>query len=316
MALNRKLVGGPLSPIVDAGRDHVSQRKEIVSSKQEFLEHLTKIVESECPECKSAFRPLALALAEQIECERAFSDVLSRGVEDINDISERFAVVVRASTTYANAKKDLQNAKQAFENARTKLAQDRAMGGRNAPKLEQVAARAKEDVKNKITTLKEAIEDFIVQKEKFAEFRIRRLRESLAHIGQGTSAIMRQEVEAWKQIETAVETAAGRFKESIDTGARADDGEDAPLQVAKKQVDYNTPVESPAPEATSTPNTETPVPAPEPAPEDTYGTATTEDPYRLPYEIPSQKQEDQPQQYEEPRREEYNPFDNPFENPF
>ena len=319
MALNRRLISGPISPVVDAGRDYASFRQKCVADKQEFLEHLTKIIETECPECKSAFRPVAAALAQQIACDRAFADVQSRGVEDINDISERFAIVVRASNVYATAKKDLQNSKQRFETARQKLQQDRAMGGRNAMKLEQLAIKAKDEVKGRITDLKEAIEQYIIQKEKFAEFRMRRLREAFVHIGQGTSAIMRQDVEAWKQLEAAIDAAANRFRDAVDTGAPVDDGDDTPIDTNPK-VEYvpqsvdPTPTSS-APASTPQPQAE-PEPAhvPEPEPYD-YGyhqPAAEEDPYKLPYDMPSQTPAQEPQ-HEEPRREEYNPFDNPFE---
>ena len=219
MSLDKSQVSSILNPVVNPGREFTENEARIGRCETRFVGKMGEIVEKACPELKPLYDSIADHIKCHLECERGLAESNSRAIEDLNDITERYAMVYAAFTRYNSAKKSLCDARAKLQNARAKLQSERAMCGKNEAKAAEAVRQGIENVKQKIRACQDRIRELIDHKERFNKFKQRRMREAFLHLGEGTSFYMNQDVEVWKRVEVAEREVRERYKDVL-SGAR------------------------------------------------------------------------------------------------
>ena len=320
MTLEKNTISGILNPVVQPGREFYENEARIGRCETRFVGKMGEIVEKACPELKPLYDSVADHIKAHLECERGLAETNARAVEDLNDITERYAMLYAAYSRYTKEKKALCDARAKLQTARGKLAQERAMAGKNQAKAEDAVRQGIETVKQRIRSLQDRIRELIEFKEKFNVFKQRRMRESFLHLGEGTSFYMNQDVEVWKREEVAEREVREKYKDVLSGARTAEAVGSEPLRIQEYipglTKKFNAPpaiqreksvheeegglTEQAKPEAHDEPVAEAehesaPISIQDPEPEPTY--------------TPEEAAAPQEEQVKKPG---YNPFDNPF----
>jgi DNA repair exonuclease SbcCD ATPase subunit len=246
-----------LQAFVDGTREQLAKELSVIESEQLFLTSLSSIVESECPNYQEQFLAIQDHFLHYLNLSKSFSDAESRQIEDLNDITERFAVTCRISSERDRARTNLKDARAKLEKAREKLAHDEATGGANKFTLESNIKQATDQVRQAITDLKATINEFIAEKHKFNQFRQRRMKHSYSAFGDSTHKIMTQKSGVLRELISSIENLHGSLAEENPAVAAA-------LPEQAKYVPEPIPVVAPTPPPAFTPQVVAPVFTPEP----------------------------------------------------
>lgn len=189
-----------LAVVVDSTRDSLAKNQDAVNAEKVFMKALYVLIKNEAPDYKDAIKPIIRSYHRALHQEDNLIMGKTRSIEDLNDIQERFAVVVRASQRYQNAKHALKESTRSLADAKARRDQEIAKGGNKVDKLQVAVADAIQYKKDCIENLKKEINIFIEEKQKFNKFRIRRMRHSFKCYGESTAQCLENEIKFYNEV--------------------------------------------------------------------------------------------------------------------
>jgi hypothetical protein len=190
-----------LQPVVDATRSQLASQDSALRAESRFLDHLTALLDHECAKFRPHLDSVVAELQLYLTCASDLSEVQLRAIEDLNDVTERFVVVRRAAEERAATLDRLKAARGKLLRARAAMSA--------APPQGLVAARVKvsqaiQRVTSQGRKVQEADRAFASARQRYDDFRIRRLRQSYEHLGAGLADIKQREVEVWGKVREAI----------------------------------------------------------------------------------------------------------------
>jgi hypothetical protein len=202
-----------LQNVVDTRKLQNDYLKESLIFEKEIISNLNDLVKQEVPEFQEAFAKITGIYSEAVAEDSNFLSQKVRSVEDINDIQERFTVVVRQNQKYQDAKENLKEATQAYDRAKLRYDQELSKNGPNLSKLSVKVAECSTAWKNAIEQLKTETLLFIEQKKKFNAFRARRIKSSYKTLGTATKESTNAMATLYENMKNSISEA----KENVDT---------------------------------------------------------------------------------------------------
>ena len=196
-----------LQTVIDAGRQQNEYTKDSLIYENELIKELNEIVKQEAPEFSEEFSKVTKCYAEAVSEDMKYLNGKIRAIEDLNDIQERFTVVVRQNQKYHDAKDALSEATKALDAAKLKYDQELSKGGPNLSKLSVKMAECSTAKKNAIENLKKETLLFIEEKKKFNAFRSRRLKSSYKTLGKSTKESTGAMAASYENMKSAIEEA-------------------------------------------------------------------------------------------------------------
>jgi hypothetical protein len=273
----KQILTANLQEAVDNTRDQILHETAAIASQHKFLAELGTLFEHECPDYQEQFLTIREHLTEYLQLRQTFTDAESLQIEDLNDISERFAVACRIASEREKARDTLKSARAKLERARQKRAQDEAEGGQHLVQREYDIKLAAREVKQAILALQETIHAFISEKEKFNAFRTRRMRHSYSAFGKSVAHVTANEVRVLGNLINSIESTEAAIREQNPAVAAAipQSPQYVPPPVEPKPVKQSQSGQTfTAPVIVAAPEEEKPVAAPAPY-EPQYAEATS-----------------------------------------
>jgi hypothetical protein len=204
-----------LQAVVTAGRKQIDQQSNALTLESGFLEAVTALIESECPEFRSHYHAVLAELTPYQTCVEDFNKDQLRAVEDMNDIAERFIVLCRISEERVDAKDVMKDAKAVVE--RTRTAYNRAIQS-DSPKRYDLCAKlttAIDKAIEQVHRVQELDSQFIAAKQTYNEFRNRRTRQSYVHLAAAFGEVKASEADVWQRVDAKITEVRETFRDGI-----------------------------------------------------------------------------------------------------
>ena len=196
-----------LQGVVSAGRNYNEYTRDSLIYEKEFIKSINELVAQEVPEFTDEIKKITDLYSRAIGQESYYIRGKSRSIEDLNDIQERFVVVVRANERYRDAKHDLRQTNQNLKDAEARYEQEQSKGGSKTAKYSVQIQECKIAKKAAIENLKKATQNFIDEKKKFNAFRTRRMKQSYHCYGKSTKDSMEHVAQSYQMMKDAVSEA-------------------------------------------------------------------------------------------------------------
>ena len=228
-----------LQTVVTAGRQFNEYTRESLIYEKEFKNAINEIVAQEVPEFAEEIKKVTDAYSRAIGQESFYIRGKTRAIEDLNDIQERFTVVVRQNEKYREARHQLREATRLLQEAETRYEQEQSKGGSKIAKYSVAIQECKTNKKKAIENLKKEIQLFIEEKKKFNAFRARRMKQSYKCYGSSTKNSMDHISQSYELMKSAITEAQGKVEElirgtNVETPAESQPAEE-PLQEESKE---------------------------------------------------------------------------------
>lgn len=201
--MEKKRIALPeIEKIVSSNLKGSECHRQMADSMLQFSTILVKLTTKECPEFLDKANKFAEILNKVMEYEKIIANAEERMAEDLRDIAIRYEVVAKLSSTIESKKKQLATAESQIIEAKRGIASSkRALGG-NTQSLKcqgDLANAEKRKVELK-KQLQENLETFIQMKEKYAQFKINRMRHGFSNLGQQIHSSLLAEKELFEQL--------------------------------------------------------------------------------------------------------------------
>ncbi|KAH0793064.1 hypothetical protein GPJ56_002959 [Histomonas meleagridis] len=156
-----------------------SKRKLFAQELQSFGAAIHELISSQNLDDEIQVQKIVIYINEMVELHQVLSAQEERSGDDIRDICERYVCLFRAFKEYTKCKDNFKKATDELESAKKKKEneQSKPTYEKNQPKLDAAIDKAKSIATDALEKLKEATKEFILQKEKFNIFKIRRATE-------------------------------------------------------------------------------------------------------------------------------------------
>lgn len=188
IVLNQKKgqITSTLNTIVDATRQSNQNQIEILALERKMTDNLKTMVAKEAPECNALLGKVMDMYSKTFLPEYKYVEAKNRSIEDLNDIQERFLVVVRQAEKFKESKTNLKRQMELLDQNKQKLEIERTKNSNKVPKLEALVNECKDNVRKAIEEEKIQIQKYIEEKKKFNAFRARRMKSSYLTLGKAT----------------------------------------------------------------------------------------------------------------------------------
>lgn len=194
----------------------VKAHKKELDQTNNFLTKLRALIEKEAPEFLDKFDEITEPMKEAIHCEEAIAAAEERKMDDINDVSERFKVLYRMSTELAEARAKRQATVEKLEKLHKEKDADELKGGKKRHKIEGDIAATIEAKRTATENVEQKLQEVIAQREKYALFKIRRLRNGFVTYGNVIAEQAQKESEALGAFITAIGEARDQVEAILD----------------------------------------------------------------------------------------------------
>ena len=208
-------IAANLQTVVSAGRQYNDLTRDSLIYEKEFISSINEIVAQEVPEFADEIKKVTGAYSRAIGQESYYIRGKTRAIEDLNDIQERFTVVVRQNEKYRDARHQLREATRLLQEAEARYEQEQSKGGSKIAKYSVAIQECKTNKKKAIENLKKEIQLFIEEKKKFNAFRARRMKQSYKCYGASTRNSMNHVSESYEMMKAAVTEAQGKIEELL-----------------------------------------------------------------------------------------------------
>lgn len=219
----------------------VKAHKKEIAATNTFLAKLRALIEKEVPEFVEQFDQMIQPMNEAIQCEEAIAAAEERKMDDINDVSERFKVLYRISTELGDARGKLTATTEKLEKLRKALDADQLKGGQKKHKIEADINATIEAKRTAMENVEQKLQEVIAQREKYAAFKVRRLRNGYSTYGNVIAEQAQKESEALGAFITAIGEARDQVEAILDGQAPARKQEDEAASPAKGDDEYKPP---------------------------------------------------------------------------
>ena len=154
-----------------------SNRVEYAQRLSDFSTNIQEMIRVVCPDVQEAMSAVGAVFSKIVQCNAELAAKEERVSEDIRDLVERFSVVNRANENYMKQTENYANASNKLIDALAEeLAQKEKVGYEKIrPKIEAAITKAKIEKNAQNKTLSQSISRLINLKEKYNQFKIRRL---------------------------------------------------------------------------------------------------------------------------------------------
>lgn len=230
MALKELLLD--INTIVSHSRDEAACYNSEIDSRRTFVACLRKIVAKEAPGFTSVMDEIAECLSGALDAEQDVVDAFARFAEDFNDIAARFQVVFRISEEARECKQRVRDIKAKIEKLRCDISADEQRGGAKHAKLSAELQKLIQQKKAAVEACIAKMEEFISAKQRFDEFKIRRLTHAYVNVGSVMKESYGKQLQSMKSVAQLVDTARGRL-DAVLNGEElpvAEDNADAPVE--------------------------------------------------------------------------------------
>jgi hypothetical protein len=195
-----------LAAVAQHIRSVSENRRNHAAGWRRLIPVLSRLVLSQNPAASHGVEILAGIFGKLADTEGVLAESESRAAEDLRDIVERYSVIFRCNETYSEASNILDYASLELSAA---LADDRENSNKSnypATKFKYKAAieKAKDDKRQAIAQLKDAIARSIEMHERYATFRVRRMTHAWQTLGAAVAAWVSAETPLFVQLRSAL----------------------------------------------------------------------------------------------------------------
>lgn len=207
MALRKKKLLNDIDGMVEYSRVASSLHLKEVADMRNFIDLLQKLVEVECPEFLNKFSNIADIMKETLAQEEILADAELRLAEDLNDVAARFTVVFRVSNEFGACKMKVEECSANIDKIKVLIDEDSTKGGTKQYQLQAKMQQAIAEKKNAITATEDKLKEFIDVKEKYAAFKVRRMRHGYSYYGSKLTQTMASEAAIMQNLNNSIEEA-------------------------------------------------------------------------------------------------------------
>lgn len=214
-ALKKKALMPDLSNIVVGLTETSQARVRFATAWMKFADVILKVGKSQAPTLLEAFNNLRGLLIEFASIHIALADAESQTMEDMNDLIERYVAVFRADNELYEAQRKYKTAQENYQTAVNKNESEK-----NSPKYPQNQARLELVISNMtqrkeqaISELRTATEKACVVRQRYGEFKARRLRHAWSLYSSALSSAAESEVSVFQSIRAAFDQLRGENPE-------------------------------------------------------------------------------------------------------
>ena len=172
-----------LNTIVANSREEIINYNNEIECRRRVFSNLKKIVDNDAPTYSIVMEDIIAHFNESLSAEQDLIDAYERFAEDFNDVSARFDVVFRLSEEARECKQKVRDIKSKIEKVKNDIFNDEQKGSAKKEKLEAELQKLIQIKKAAVDTCIEKMEEFIVVKQKYNEFKIRRLTHAYTNLG-------------------------------------------------------------------------------------------------------------------------------------
>lgn len=207
--MTRKELLADLNSIVTMSREEIKQYRLEIDYFRKFAETVIQLVEHEAPEFNSHIKEIFERFCNSINYEEILVNGYERMTEDFNDVAERFNVIYRCSTACSDARAKVKDCRAKIEKLNNDLA---TVDPKKKSKVEAELQKAIQNKKDAIENAKDKIQELIDEKEKYNNFKVKRLKHAYVHMGQ----ILNETMTNSKNEITEMEKLCVKLKENVD----------------------------------------------------------------------------------------------------
>lgn len=175
-----------LKAVIDATRQFNDYHMQSLELEKSVSGKLENMISKEAPECSELYDRLKQIHQQLLNQEVNYVKQQQRSIEDINDITERFLVVVRQSQKYESAITSYNQAGENLANFMTKMQIELQKDPSKQEKLEVTLEKYKKEKAEALENLKCQLQLFIEEKRRFNSFRARRMSQAYTLYGNAT----------------------------------------------------------------------------------------------------------------------------------
>ncbi|EAY10707.1 hypothetical protein TVAG_364310 [Trichomonas vaginalis G3] len=201
--------------VIEATRAQHQHTIETLAYERRMTDNLRSMLEKEVPECKDLLSKIMSIYGKAFFQEYKYVEAQSRAIEDLNDIQERFLVVVRSSARSSEAHANLKRTTEALDLAKQKLEIEKSKNSSKVQKMEAYVEECREQKKQAIENLKTAIKSYIEEKKKFNAFRDRRMKQSYSTYGATTVSFSNTLSQIYSDMKASIEDTKPQVTTSI-----------------------------------------------------------------------------------------------------
>ena len=159
--------------------EEVKAREDYSKSLKNLGTCLVELVKAEIPQFEKEFQEISDLLSQYSDSNSQFAQAQHRNADDFRDVSERFFVVYRINVEYVMLNNAYVDALTAYNDAKSKNESQKS-----SPKYDQMKEKLEANIKSSFEALEKCYEDrkvkleqFIIAKEKYSDFKVRRFKQ-------------------------------------------------------------------------------------------------------------------------------------------
>lgn len=191
--------------IVEATRQFNQNTSTSLTTEENNLDKIKSLIANEANECSELFNSVYEAYKNALTDEKKYLERRMRAIEDLNDIQERFYVVVRQANIYHEASIAFTKATDNLAAQEQKMRQDCAKDPTRQEKWDEYIEKVKNTKKEALKTVIESLKKFIEEKKKFNTYRCRKMKESYATYGKAMNEYSKSLSEEYSKLHNDID---------------------------------------------------------------------------------------------------------------
>ena len=232
MTLDAKTVFLPeIDKIVEAGRKAASAHMDEITNTRNFANALVRLIASQAPEYVEQAKHITALLNGIMDQEQQVHNAEERLIDDLNDLSARYDALQRLFQEINTVKGNIAGTKKKIADTRAAIKEDEARGGLKQAKLTTDLKSFEEGIRVQRTHLEGLLENFAQHRERYAQFKIRRLKNGWHTLGSAVKSCYEVEATLLEQLERETQQAQATLDNRLEEAKDAE-----PLLAAAEEV--------------------------------------------------------------------------------
>ena len=217
--------------IVDSGRKAAAAHQQEITGTRDFAAALVRLIASQAPEYSEQAKHIAALINGVMDQDQQMHDAEERMIDDLNDLSARYDAMNRQFSEIKTVKGNIESTKRKILETRVAIKDDEARGGLKQVKLKTDLDNFEKGIRVQMTHLEGLLESFAQHRERYTEFRVRRIRNGCHTLG----TVVKQCLEVQTTLLDQLERECKQAQATLDN--RLEDAKEAePLLAAAEEV--------------------------------------------------------------------------------
>jgi hypothetical protein len=265
-ALPKNASFGDLSGVVRSSGDYARHHGKQLTYFQRFFDSFSRVVQGECPEFTTLTSRLGTAFTTAITHEQTIADAEGRLADDLDDLAERYDVILRISLEFKEARKRVQDCRELVDRHKAALLDDERHAGMRKYLIEADLRGALEEKKRQVDACTLKLTEYIDARERYYRFCVRRIKHGYGNLGETMTGGGHGMLESYRAIVGGIRYLRGNLHQYLDLAApaKADDGDEYAYEYEEEDEEKAPP--PPAPPNKRPPKKQPPPPPPKKQP--------------------------------------------------